>query len=279
VKGIILDNEEFSLEVGQTENLTVIIEPHDAESPDVEWETSDAQIATVDIEGRIIAVSPGAAVIYAKTADGKFTASASITVKETPVQSISLNKGSVSLNVGKNTQLVATMHPVNATNKNIIWSSSDPKVATVSSDGTVKAIAPGSVKITVKTQDGTYSAKCSVSVKANTVSSNTTKPKYPIVYKNPGPHSKDIFYGQFDLPPNTTTPYKVIFRENKMGYMTIVVDNGSRFESHDLIVYLIENQLYFKRNDHNSWPLHPSGYGFTITVRETGQLLFTYIPQ
>ena len=86
------------------------------------------------------------------------------------VSSVSLNKNSLELPIGKSETLVATILPSNATNKSVTWSSNNTSVATVSSSGEVKAKALGSAIITVKTNDGGKTATCSVTVTAEIIS-------------------------------------------------------------------------------------------------------------
>lgn len=84
------------------------------------------------------------------------------------VQSISLNHNSLDLKIGDvSHQLTATIYPTNATNKDLIWSSSNTNVATVSSSGVVTAKATGSATITATAADGSgKTATCSVTVKS-----------------------------------------------------------------------------------------------------------------
>ena len=77
---------------------------------------------------------------------------------------VALNKTSLTLTVGKSYTLKATFTPSNTTNKNLTWSSSDKKIATISSTGKVKAIKKGTATITVKTANG-KTAKCKITVK------------------------------------------------------------------------------------------------------------------
>ena len=79
------------------------------------------------------------------------------------VTSISLNKSSLRLQAGANATLVASISPVNADNKQVIWSSSDTGIATVE-DGVVTGAKPGVVKITAQSVDGGYTAVCEVTV-------------------------------------------------------------------------------------------------------------------
>jgi Bacterial surface proteins containing Ig-like domains len=93
-----------------------------------------------------------------------------------PVEVVSLDKTELVLDVGETTVLVATVFPANATNANVIWSSSDESVATVSSTGAVTGVAAGSAVITVTTSDGGKTATCNVTVK-ETPSSSVTVPE------------------------------------------------------------------------------------------------------
>ena len=79
------------------------------------------------------------------------------------VTSISLNKSSLRLQAGANATLVASISPVNADNKQVIWSSSDTGIATVE-NGVVTGVKPGVVKITARSVDGGYTAVCEVTV-------------------------------------------------------------------------------------------------------------------
>lgn len=86
-----------------------------------------------------------------------------------PVQSITLNTHEVSLMLGETAQLMATILPYNASERNVIWSSSDNNVAIVSSDGTIVSQGDGGAIITVKTIDGEISDYCKVSVHKNII--------------------------------------------------------------------------------------------------------------
>lgn len=81
-----------------------------------------------------------------------------------PVTGIRLNKTSLSLAPSSAYQLVATVSPSTAANKNVTWISSSTSKATVSSTGLVTGVAAGTATITARTQDGGYTATCSVTV-------------------------------------------------------------------------------------------------------------------
>ncbi|MBE6700396.1 MAG: CHAP domain-containing protein [Ruminococcaceae bacterium] len=84
------------------------------------------------------------------------------------VNSVTLNKNSVTLEVGATESLTATVKPSNATNKAVTWTSSNTSVASVS-NGVITAKAAGTATITVKTADGNKTATCTVTVKTPTV--------------------------------------------------------------------------------------------------------------
>ena len=90
-----------------------------------------------------------------------------------PVESVSINKTELELVVGESSDLVATVFPDNATTKDVIWSSSDDAVASVSSRGNVMGMMAGSAVISVTTIDGGKTATCKVTVKE---SSSSTLP-------------------------------------------------------------------------------------------------------
>lgn len=84
---------------------------------------------------------------------------------EIPVTSVTLNKEKVELTgEGASENLVAAVLPENATNKNVVWTSDDASVASVDETGKVTAVAAGTAVITVTTEDGSFSASCTVIV-------------------------------------------------------------------------------------------------------------------
>ena len=84
------------------------------------------------------------------------------------VESVSLDKTSIEIEVGKTAQLTATVSPDNATDKSLTWTSDKTNIATVSTSGVVSAKAEGTATITVTTKDGNKTATCQVTVKPST---------------------------------------------------------------------------------------------------------------
>ena len=82
------------------------------------------------------------------------------------VTGVTLSKTELSLAIGNSETLLATVAPERATDKSVVWSSSAPRVASVDQSGKVTAKSAGSAVITVKTNDGSFTASCDLSVAA-----------------------------------------------------------------------------------------------------------------
>lgn len=80
------------------------------------------------------------------------------------VQGINLNTNVIKATVGEKNQLVVSIYPSNATNKGVIWSSSNPSIASVDSNGIVTAKALGLATITATTKDGGKKASVNIGV-------------------------------------------------------------------------------------------------------------------
>ena len=169
VESVSLDQTDLALNVGETATLTATVLPENADNKNVTWTSSSSSTATVDANGKVTAVAPGLAVIIVTTVDGGKVATCAVTVTNpaVPVQSVSLDKTTLSLNVGDNATLVATVLPENADDKTVTWSSSNTAVATVDANGKVTAVAAGEAVITVTTTDGAKTATCTVTVTAD----------------------------------------------------------------------------------------------------------------
>jgi alpha-tubulin suppressor-like RCC1 family protein/uncharacterized protein YjdB len=90
-----------------------------------------------------------------------------------PVQSITLNKATASLNPDETLQLTATMLPEDASNQELLWTSNNSKIASVDQNGMVTAVAEGTATITATAKDGSgVSANCVVTVAKSTSGEN-----------------------------------------------------------------------------------------------------------
>jgi len=83
---------------------------------------------------------------------------------EITVEDVFIDRNNVELDTGYTQQLVATIAPTNARNHNVTWSSNNPNVASVSSNGLVTAVSPGNATITVTTECGNRTDSVMVTV-------------------------------------------------------------------------------------------------------------------
>lgn len=162
VTKITLEDETLVLEEGNSATLTAIIEPIDATDKTMSWTSSDDNVAKVDQEGHVEAVKEGECTIMVKAGEMNATCQVIVNKKVIAVESIILNKTTLTLTKGSSEVLVATLKPDDATNKSVTWISSDPTVASVDQEGLVTAVAGGETTITAK--NGEVKAQCHVLV-------------------------------------------------------------------------------------------------------------------
>jgi uncharacterized protein YjdB len=136
------------------------------------WSSSDVTVATV-VNGVVTPVGVGTATITATSMDGSYTATSEVTVSApippvVNVTGVKLDQETLDLTAGEADALLhATIEPANATDTDVIWSSSDETVATVV-NGVVTPVGEGTATITVTTKDGSFTAKTTVNVAAPT---------------------------------------------------------------------------------------------------------------
>lgn len=176
VTSVVLGNTELTLVEGEEEKLAVAVTPENATDKSVVWESGNESVATVSQEGLVTAVGEGKATITVKTNDGGFRASCEVTVKKKviAVTGVKLSAASMTLREGDKGTLTATVEPANATNKNVEWWTSDLDVVSVTStsggsNGYVEARGAGKATVTVKTEDGEFSASCEITVEKKEV--------------------------------------------------------------------------------------------------------------
>ena len=150
VTDIEIDDSDFGLSVGQTQDLTVTFTPDNATNRGVTWSSSDTTVATV-LGGRVTAVGTGAATITVTSVDGGFTDTVTVTVTAAfvPVNQIT-GIDTTPFIEGTSRILGWAVYPATATNQEISWSIVDtpggttaPGAAVGESDGIVTATGAG----------------------------------------------------------------------------------------------------------------------------------------
>lgn len=166
-----LDKSATTLVEGDTEELMATVMPENATDKGIEWKSSDESVATVSQTGLVTALKEGSSAITVITNDGGFKATCDVTVnkKVIAVTSVVLGNTELTLVEGEEEKLAVAVTPENATDKSVVWESGNESVATVSQEGLVTAVGEGKAMITVKTNDGGFSASCEVTVKKKVI--------------------------------------------------------------------------------------------------------------
>ena len=170
--GIRLTKTSAELDEGETLELFYKLEPSDATTQGVVWASDNTDVATVDEDGIVTAVKAGTATITVSVkGQPEIKATCTITVKSSTiaVTKLTLSESSVEVSVGKTLPLTCTIEPTNATNRELVWSTSDETIASVDAQGVVTGVKAGTVTITVASKSNpSVKATCTVTVVGET---------------------------------------------------------------------------------------------------------------
>ena len=164
VEEVVLDKTELTMQVGEKTSLKATVLPDDADDASVSWKSLNDKVVTVDAKGSVEALAPGNATVVAE-AGGK-VAQCRITV-ETPVinvESVKIVDYVETLVEGATFVFTAKVLPEDATDRSVVWESSNNEVMTIDGSGKATAVEAGTVEISVKTNDGGKTDKCVVIV-------------------------------------------------------------------------------------------------------------------
>ena len=215
VTKVTLNKTTASVVKGKTLTLTATVTPTNATNKNVTWKSSNTKIATVDGNGKVTAVAAGTAtIICTAKADKSKSATCKITVTNPAVKvtKLSMNKTSVDLLKGKTVQLKVTVTPSNATNKAVTWTSSNKKIATVTSNGLVKAVGTGTVTITAKAKDGSgKKVTCKINVYADSVESYVARIYTKALGRDPEPAGLKYWVGEIKAGRKTAVQVAEMF--------------------------------------------------------------------
>ncbi|MGL4484169.1 MAG: Ig-like domain-containing protein, partial [Anaerovoracaceae bacterium] len=180
VESVSLNKTNFNINLGSSEFLIASVMPETAGDTHVTWSSSDNNIATVTNQGDVRGLAVGSAIITVTTRDGGKTASAIVNVRK-PVERISLDKSIETIAIGTNMDIVATVTPVDAINKEVTWSSSDENIALVSATGRVQAISKGLVVITARNTASGVEARAIITVVKKVESITIVNPDIEVI--------------------------------------------------------------------------------------------------
>ena len=201
VKAVEVDPSSITLTVGENTSLKVKVKPEDAEYLSVEWSCDNESVAQINRAGTMKAIAPGSATVTATINGVKGSCSVTVVENATPVSGIKVAPSSVTLGKGATEIITATIEPADAANKNVVWSTSDAKVATVE-EGVVTGVGGGECDIIAKTADGGFEAVCHVIVNhipVESIAFSNGSP-YTIVADNDGTYSLFVTFS----PANTS---------------------------------------------------------------------------
>ena len=131
VKKITISAGDRKVAAGSVLQMSAECAPDNASIPEVTWASKNPAVATVDENGTVTGLKKGSATITATAADGsKVVGSVTLTVTQ-PVSSIVFSQTEIPVIVGRTAQAKVTVQPADATDKGLVWSSSDDTIATV----------------------------------------------------------------------------------------------------------------------------------------------------
>ena len=168
---------DLTLYEGEEMDYTEDVQPAEADDKELTWTSSDPTVATIAAGGHVKALKAGTTTITATADDGSGAyGQARITVRpkaeaaERKATGIVVDQKKCILKEKATTMLTARVLPVTAADKGFRWSSSDPRVASVNSDGVVTAHLPGGTALIRATaDDGGWTDYCVIKVEGTSV--------------------------------------------------------------------------------------------------------------
>ena len=215
VISVSLNKNSTTIYTGKTETLRATIQPLNATNQTLTWTSSNTGAVRVQ-NGVITGVAPGVSTVTVKSNNNK-SASCTVTCiqSEIPVTSVTLNKSTTTIYLGKSESLTATVLPTNASNKTLTWTSSNANAATVTNAGVVIARNVGETTITARTQNG-VTGKCIVYVKENPSIPKSITPKESSINMYEG-NTKD--FSATVIP--TTASQDVLWKSNDESIVSV----------------------------------------------------------
>lgn len=165
-----LEPAQTVIGIGETKSIEAILTPSNLNYVNLKWQSMNEEVFTVsagtgEASIQIKGIGAGTATLIVINEDNGAMGYCEVTVKER-VSKITLDRTSITGKEGDEDRLSATITPGNATDKTLIWSSSDTKVVTVDQEGNLKFGKAGSATIIVRSVDNPSlePAMCNVTV-------------------------------------------------------------------------------------------------------------------
>lgn len=152
-----ISQKSVNLFVGEEADLATKITPEDATYQDVVWSSADNSVVSIDQEGHLVAENAGGAYITAYSHSGKNVAYCYVRVEDT---TLNLSEQEIVITMGQKYQLNAR---IPGDKQTLTWKSDNAEIASVSEDGLVTGIIPGTAVILVTAENGDFRT-CTVRV-------------------------------------------------------------------------------------------------------------------
>lgn len=188
VKSIQFSQSRTTLSLNNTASLKVKFNPSNASDKSLTWSSSRPDVVSVDENGLLTGLKTGSATITACSNNGK-TTQCKVTVKEYKPTSLDFTQLYITMNPGNTFEPQFKLKPSNVSNRQIIYTSSNPEVATVDESGQVTAVGLGTATIT-----GHCAAKSSVknTFKVCVIAPGSARMAGLVIGINPGHQTKTI---------------------------------------------------------------------------------------
>ncbi|MFY0687666.1 MAG: Ig-like domain-containing protein [Cyclobacteriaceae bacterium] len=192
VESMSLEADADSLEVGETMSLKAIFTPDDATIKDVKWSSSDSEIASVNVDGKLFGKLPGEVVVTGISKDNEaIRDSLSISLYKIDVDTIDISNLPRFMVLGDVVELDAIITPNNATHHNLVWSTANIGIAKVSRTGVLEAVGLGKTTIKAEIEKENYNLVFPLTVLSEPLGMESSE---VIFYPNPV-KDKVIFQG------------------------------------------------------------------------------------
>lgn len=176
VTSISLSASELHLVAGDTYIIGATVSPGNASVKALKWETTNAEVATVDEDGEVTAVAAGKCRIYARATDGN-DVSAYCTVyvtNRTVATALTLNSSAITIRVDDTRQLTVKSTPTQIT-EGLAWYSTDTGVVTVDQNGNIRGISEGTAEVVVYGVESGVEGRCQVTVLSKVIKATGIK--------------------------------------------------------------------------------------------------------
>ena len=209
VAKITLNRSKINLKIGEATTVKASVSPKKAANKAVTYKSSKPAVASVNTKGKITAKKEGVARITVKAKDGsgkKATATVTVKKADIAVEAVKVTAERSVIKVGETISASAQIIPSDASMKKVNWSSSDPSVATVDSNGKITGVHEGTVIITASAANGRMgSVKINVAA-AGTPSPTVTETPTPSVTETPTPSVTETPTPSVTGTPAPSTP-------------------------------------------------------------------------